>query len=273
MPALSSLVSLQVSAHQRAIKGEEPVHQQLSLLERYLDLIVESAPIMMHVVDRDFKIVKVNQRWLQTMGYRLEDVLGRSPTEFLTEESRERATKDVIPLFMDAGSDRSIGVDLVTRDGRVLSRLLDAEADCTTGRRCSGYAVVYDPHDLADRAQASTTIEALRRLIRVQPNVGDGRHPVSGTELDAKYTTVLQVAKFKAHTDRMSKEEDTPLTKRELDVLTLLALGGRNKEIAEQLSLSINTVKFHIENVYQKLGVASRTQAVRVAIGCGLLKI
>ena len=55
------------------------------------------------------------------------------------------------------------------------------------------------------------------------------------------------------------------LTERELDVLRLLAWGNRNKDIADQLALSINTVKYHLENLYQKLGVQSRTQAVRVA--------
>lgn len=64
---------------------------------------------------------------------------------------------------------------------------------------------------------------------------------------------------------------DAPgLTPRELEVLQLLASGARNREIADQLSLSVNTVKYHIENLYGKLGVGSRTQAVRVAGERGL---
>ena len=62
-------------------------------------------------------------------------------------------------------------------------------------------------------------------------------------------------------------------TERELDVLRLLAWGYRNKEIADQLVLSINTVKYHLENLYQKLGVQCRTQAVRVASERRLLAI
>ena len=63
------------------------------------------------------------------------------------------------------------------------------------------------------------------------------------------------------------------LTERELDVLRLLAWGYRNKEIADKLVLSINTVKYHLENLYQKLGVQCRTQAVRVASERSLLAI
>ena len=62
------------------------------------------------------------------------------------------------------------------------------------------------------------------------------------------------------------------LTERELGVLRLIESGASNKEIADQLSLSIHTVKFHIGNLYVKLGVRTRTQAIRTAGANGLLK-
>ena len=52
------------------------------------------------------------------------------------------------------------------------------------------------------------------------------------------------------------------LTGRELDVLVLLAAGQTNKQIATTQAVSLNTVKFHIRNLYEKLGVRSRSQAV-----------
>ena len=53
-----------------------------------------------------------------------------------------------------------------------------------------------------------------------------------------------------------------PLTPRELEVLRLIAAGLRNQEIADQLVISMPTVKRHISNVYTKLDVHSRTQAL-----------
>ena len=60
-------------------------------------------------------------------------------------------------------------------------------------------------------------------------------------------------------------------TNRELEVLRILSSGASNKAIAVHLSLSVRTVRFHVQNIYRKLGVQSRTQAVRVGREEGLL--
>jgi LuxR family maltose regulon positive regulatory protein len=53
-----------------------------------------------------------------------------------------------------------------------------------------------------------------------------------------------------------------PLTPRELDVLRLIAAGKSNGEIAATLVVAVSTVKAHINNIFGKLGVTSRTQAL-----------
>jgi len=61
------------------------------------------------------------------------------------------------------------------------------------------------------------------------------------------------------------------LTDREQVVLVLLVGGNTNKEIAEQLSLSEGTVRFHVSNILSKLGVNNRTEAVSQALQLGLV--
>lgn len=56
------------------------------------------------------------------------------------------------------------------------------------------------------------------------------------------------------------------LTEREEKVLRLLTQGLGNKEIAARLDVSVNTVKTHLKNVFRKLGVKSRLEAMRVAL-------
>jgi LuxR family maltose regulon positive regulatory protein len=62
-----------------------------------------------------------------------------------------------------------------------------------------------------------------------------------------------------------------PLSERELEVLTLLAAGKSNRQIASELFVAASTVKTHIKNIYRKLDVRNRTQAVSRAGELGLL--
>jgi DNA-binding NarL/FixJ family response regulator len=62
------------------------------------------------------------------------------------------------------------------------------------------------------------------------------------------------------------------LTPRELDVLKQVAEGHTNRQIAEKLSLSVGTVKIHVEHIIAKLGVADRTQAAVRAVESGLVR-
>ncbi len=57
---------------------------------------------------------------------------------------------------------------------------------------------------------------------------------------------------------------------RELDVLQLLAAGQRNRAIATKLHISENTVKFHLRNIYRKVGASSRTEAIAMAHSSGI---
>ena len=66
------------------------------------------------------------------------------------------------------------------------------------------------------------------------------------------------------------EDSDCPLTPRETQVLKEIALGLSNKEIAETLSISVETVKEHVQNLLRKLAVNDRTQAAVWAIRQGI---
>jgi LuxR family maltose regulon positive regulatory protein len=78
-----------------------------------------------------------------------------------------------------------------------------------------------------------------------------------------------QIDSTKCKTDQSELVE--PLSERELEVLQLIAEGLTNREIASRLYLSLNTVKAHTRNIYGKLNVHSRTQAITRSQSLGIL--
>jgi DNA-binding NarL/FixJ family response regulator len=75
------------------------------------------------------------------------------------------------------------------------------------------------------------------------------------------------VARLAAHLG----EED--LTSREIDVLLKVARGNRNRDIAEKLFISEETVKVHIKHIMEKLGASDRTQSVTIAARRGIIQL
>jgi DNA-binding NarL/FixJ family response regulator len=66
---------------------------------------------------------------------------------------------------------------------------------------------------------------------------------------------------------------DEPLTGREIDVLQHVASGNRNRDIAERLLISEETVKVHVKHIMEKLGARDRTAAVAIAVRRGIIQL
>ena len=72
-------------------------------------------------------------------------------------------------------------------------------------------------------------------------------------------------------TPRLATDVEVPLTQRESEVLHQLALGLTNKEIAQSLQISYETVKEHVQHILRKIGVTDRTQAAVWAVRKGIV--
>ena len=86
--------------------------------------------------------------------------------------------------------------------------------------------------------------------------------PKTETIFVEKEIFILDPANFTLNENELSKRK---ISKRELEVLKLIALGFSNQEIANKLFVSLNTVKTHSSNLFEKLQVKRRTQAVEAA--------
>jgi DNA-binding NarL/FixJ family response regulator len=112
--------------------------------------------------------------------------------------------------------------------------------------------------------------EALRRgaaaylLKHVEP------HDLAATIRGAVDGTFFTAADVSASATKESPE--IPLSRREIAVLKALESGGSNRQVAERLFIAEQTVKFHLTNIYRKLGVSSRIEAIHYAYEHGLLE-
>jgi DNA-binding NarL/FixJ family response regulator len=74
---------------------------------------------------------------------------------------------------------------------------------------------------------------------------------------DSKLKILNKVSQIERNSDKIEKNEDVELSKREIDVLVAVAKGMMNKEIADQMNISIHTVISHRKNITRKTGIKS----------------
>lgn len=133
-------------AKSRAVKLEKKVHNlnkklrkerqknkiieaEKGRLEAQIQRLNDSIPVMLHSIDREGKLVNVNQYWLDKLGYHREEVIGRKSIDFLTQESRRYATEVVLPKYFSTGVCRDIPYQFVCKNGSIIDGLLSAFAE------------------------------------------------------------------------------------------------------------------------------------------------
>src|ERR1700730_6892934 len=120
-------------------------------------------------------------------------------------------------------------------------------------------STVYEDHDnIFESLKAGATGYLLKRtepgkILEAIQEVCDGGSPMS-TNIARKVISIFQ--------DRKANENAEVLTTKEKEILKLLAKGLRYKEIASELDIGLETVRSHVRNIYEKLQVQSRTEAL-----------
>jgi len=153
--------------------------------------------------------------------------------------------------LMDLRMPNLEGVDAITRirathpsAAIIILTTYDTDEDIFRGLQAGARGYLLKDADFEDLIEAVRTVHIGKRYL--PPNVA------------------LKLA------ERMESED---LTDREQEVLNLMVLGNNTRTLAEALHISEGTVKFHVNNILQKLGVKDRTQAVIVALRRGLARL
>jgi DNA-binding NarL/FixJ family response regulator len=110
-------------------------------------------------------------------------------------------------------------------------------------------------------------------------NAGAQGYVAKGLVRDELLNAIRTVAKGGKHIPAAIAQRlvdhmgDDAITERESQVLQLVATGKRNKEIAADLAIAEDTVKMHVRNIFSKLNVTDRTEAVTVALRRGIIHL
>lgn len=106
--------------------------------------IYNATPAMLHTIDvEEARIVQVSDFWLQSLGYRRSEVIGRRSIEFLDEESQRRAREHSLPALQETGFNENIPYRVRRKDGSYMDVLLSSFLVEEDGQRRS-YAVMTD---------------------------------------------------------------------------------------------------------------------------------
>jgi len=125
--------------------------------ERYRSLY-NNTPVMMHSIDCKGQLISVNNYWLEKLGYDRREVIGRKPTEFLTDASRRYAEEVTLPQFFKTGFAQDVEYQMVKKTGEVIDVLLSA-----TSQKDEAGKIIYTLAfiiDVTERKQGEKELKA-----------------------------------------------------------------------------------------------------------------
>ena len=251
--------------------------------DRYRTLYTKT-PALLHSIDSEYRILEVSDHWLNVLGYERDEVIGRAATEFLTEESRQRALKVGLPSFLRDGYINDVEYQFVKKNGGTIDVLLSAIGEYDdAGNFVRSLTVLVDvtERNRVQRAlrQARDEMEQrviertaaverqrafLRQVIDVDPNFifakdREGRFTLVNQAVADAYGTTVEGLIGKKDSDFNPREEEVEFFRRlDLEVLDT----HEERFIAEESVTAANGCRRWLQTVkrpiFDEQGVATQ---------------
>ena len=253
-----------------------------------LEALKATSPLGIGFVDRDLRIVHMNEVLAGLNGFSSEDVEGRMLAEVSTIWPQ---VEPVYQQVLDTGEAvANVRVERRTADGQP-SHWVHSFCPVRAATEMTGVVMVgiEVTEHRRDETLRSVVLENVVESLNLAQLIGGLAH-----DLDDRFDNILDhldseevVATLGDHTSAhhpqganvgaVEPDLDRPgqmrseLTSRELEVLHLMASGLTNRDIATQLYLSVNTIRGHVQHILDKLGAHSKLEAVAIAARRGLV--
>jgi PAS domain S-box-containing protein len=161
---LRTLLRLRVSldASEQELAERARVEAALRASEIRFRQIFEHAPLMMHSIDREGRLLEVNDKWLEETGYGRDEVLGRSITSVLAPESAEVMVRESLPRFWSEGVVRGVELRMLRRDRSSFDVEIDAAVVSDAAGSERSLTVL---RNVSSRKHAQTERERLRQQL------------------------------------------------------------------------------------------------------------
>lgn len=198
------------------------------------------------VLDQDGKVVFWNRAAERLLGFRADEILGRPCHEVMRGETLSgqplcSASCAIAARIARGGAVRNFDIQTRTKAGHPI--WLNVSSLPVPSRRKDRFLVAHLFRDITKQAKVRQLVDELHTALCCAASAGPDPQADSPPEVPAAL----------------------PLSKREREILRLLALGKSTKSIAESLCISSATVRNHIQHILEKLGAHSRLQALVIA--------
>jgi PAS domain S-box-containing protein len=242
--AVDNVHQLPGSGRRRSAAAEVPV------VFPNVPTIVENASRAAIAVDSENKIVNWNAASVELVGFAADEVVGRNLQQVIQARdvhgNRLSSDHSALHEMVRIGdTPKSFEIAIITATGKMIRVAVTVVV--VLGPEPTDYHLVYLMTQMHRRRRADEAIDRLLAQTSIPGVTVPGSSGPSGA-------------------DQRGTSQQPHLTRRQLEVLLLLAEGKRSREIAEELCISVHTVRTHIQGILRTLGAANRLEAVSRAL-------
>jgi PAS domain S-box-containing protein len=243
-------LGIEVTVSKRTPKAPNNTSAEAPVLFPNVPTIVENAARAAVAVGPDNRITDWNAAAIELFGFTEEEVVGRNLQQVIQARdvhgNRLSADHGAMHEMIRIGeAPQSFELAIITATGKMVR--VAVSIVIVLGPQPKEYALVYLMTPMHRRRRAD---EAIDRLL-AQTNIPGVTVPGATVATGA---------------DQRGTKKAPHLTRRQLEVLLLMAEGKRSGEIAEELCISVHTVRTHIQGILRTLGAANRLEAVSRAL-------